>query len=277
VQGRRGHAFRGGALCLAAFSVLGLLGCPDQVRPPDDEITEPAVLLGHMTRRLEEVRSARFRVLLEYYDGETRGANFRGAVLVRQPEDIHIQLLSPFGDPLRTLVSNGERLSLYDLDAQTYYYGSPTPENLARILPLYLTAADIARVLLAGPPLDLMDADPAGMSLEWDRSRGSYRLGVPLAREPGRLVLWVRHGDWSIEWAERRDGRGDLVFELRTGELEVINGIALPMRLRFLYRATDHPIDMSIDVERAELNVDFGDALFVLAAPQGVRQVALDE
>jgi outer membrane lipoprotein-sorting protein len=239
-------------------------------------VTDPAVLLAHMTERLETVRSARFRVILEYYDRETRGANFRAAVLVRQPEDLHVQLLSPFGDPLRTLVSNGRRLSMYDLEAQTYYYGSPTPENVARILPFYLTAADIARVLLAGPPLDLMHTDPAELSLDWDGERGAYRLSGPMAHEPGRLDLWVRHGDWTLQWAQRHDARGGLVFELRTGGFETVDGAGLPTRIRFLYEAPDRSVDMSISVERTELNVDFNDALFELEAPHGVRQVALD-
>lgn len=251
-------------------------GCPTHVRPPEDALTDPAELQARMLERLDAVQSARFRVLIEYYDGETRGANFRGVVLVRQPEDIHVQLLSPFGDSLRTLVSNGQRLAMYDLEAQTYYYGAPTPENLARILPFYLTAADIARVMLGGPPVDLMNPDPATHTLEWDTERGSYRLSAPLAGQPGRLDLWVRHGDWSVEWAKRYDADGDVVFELRTGDYEEVDGVAVPQALRFLYEAAENPIDMSIDVERSEVNVDFIDELFVLEAPAGVRQVPLD-
>jgi outer membrane lipoprotein-sorting protein len=269
------------ASCLTALLVsLGGACCGAQVAEPSDAVHDPAVLLAHMRDRLDGLQSARFRVVIEYYDGRTRGANFRAAVLVRQPEDLHVQVLSPFGDPLRTLVSNGTRLSLYDLEAQTYYWGSPSPENIARILPFYMTAADIARVLLGGPPLDEIDPDPTHDTLEWDRVRGAYRLSAPFAHQEGHLDLWVRHGDWTVEAARGFDGSGAQQFELRTGNLQPTDaGPPVPMRLRFLLDRGDDAggdIDMSIEVESAQINVDLPDSLFELEAPAGVEQVPLD-
>lgn len=268
------HYLRWAVICIS-LSCLVSACCGTPVRPPDDALEDPADLLDAMRIRLDGLQSGRFRVVTEYYGGELRGANFRIVVLVRQPGDLHIEVLSPFGQSLQTLVSNSEQLSLYDLEQEVFYYGTPSPENIARILPFYLTDVDIVRVLLGGPPLALISDDVEDYELEWDGERGSYHLTAPLTTQDGTLELWVRHDDWVIEAAKRLDEDGALVFELRTGDFELIGETMIPMQLRFLLE-TDDEIDMSLEIESAELNVDLPDLLFELEAPRGIEQVPLD-
>lgn len=263
--------------CLTVASLALLLAgcCHRRIDPPAELIEDPVELLNRVEARLAELQSARLRAVSEYYGGDLRGANFRQAVLVRQPEDIHVQILSPFGQSLQTMVSNGERLSLYDLEAEVYYSGAPTPENLARLLPFYMTAADIVRVFLGAPPLDLLADDPADDTLEWDGEVGAYRLRAPLARGGGHLEIWIRHEDWIMVGAKQFGPDGELVFELRTGDLETFGDWRLPTRLRFLMQDPEE-VDMSIELESAELNPALPDALFVLEPPRGVEQISLD-
>ena len=98
---------------------------------------------------------------------------------------------------------------------------------------------------------------------------------VPLVSLDGTLELGIRHGDWTIASAKRTNAMGDLVFELRTGDFEAVEGTAMPQRLRFLLEG-DTPVDMSIEAESIELNVELPDSLFVLEAPRGVDQQSLD-
>ncbi|MCA9564694.1 MAG: DUF4292 domain-containing protein [Myxococcales bacterium] len=244
------------------------------VAAPSDEVTDPEVLLERIEARGDQIHSARLRVVSEYYDGELRGANFRQVVLVREPQDIHVQILSPFGQSLQTLHCNGERLSLYDLEQQIYYFGDATPQNLSRLLPFYMTPADVVRVLTGGPPLEQFGEDTSAYELSWDTEAGLYQLTVPLRHEPGSLQLGVRHGDWGIANARRYNADGDLVFELRTGDFEEIDGVWVPNRLRFLHN-TEPEVDMSMEVEQFDLNPELNDALFEMDAPAGVEQIPL--
>ena len=57
-------------------------------------------------------------------------------------------------------------------------------------------------------------------------------------------------------------------------EIDIVDGAYVPMRLRFLLEG-DEDIDMSIDVEAAEINVELPDTLFVLDPPAGVTQIEL--
>lgn len=254
------------------LSLLGYGGhCNGGVAPPDDEITDPLELINYVTNRLIDIQTGRFRVVAEYYGGDMRGANFRQVLLVRQPEDIHIQTLSPFGQTLQMLVSNGETMSLYDLEEEIYYTGSPSPQNLARLLPFYMTAGDMVRVLLGAPPFDQFGPDTSLYTVRWDREEGYYVLGVPLADGSGQLEMGIRHGDWTLSAAKRFDSAGELVFELRTGSFEEVENSTMPTQLRFLLEG-DTPVDMSIDAESVELNIALPDELFVLEAPRGVEQ-----
>jgi len=248
--------------------------CGREIPPPDDAVEDAMELVNMMTARIDDIGSARFRVVSEYYGGELRGANFRQVVLVRQPADLHVQILSPFDQTLQVLVANDDALALYDYENETFYRGSPSPENIARLMPFYMTASDIVRVMLGGPPIDQMGYDPAEYVLEWDGEEGRYTLTVPLANEAGRLEMGVLHDHWVIASAKRFDGDGELVFELRTGDLETHGDTRLPMRLRFLLEG-ESPVDMSIEVESVELDVPLPDQLFVLEPPAGVEIVDL--
>ena len=259
-----------------AVAFVGMGGhCNREIPPPDDAITDAVEMTNVLVNRLTDLQSARFRVVAEYYGGDMRGANFRQVVLVRQPEDVHVQTLSPFGQTLQILVSNGETLAFYDLEEQVFYSGQPTPGNLARLLPFYMTAGDIVRVLLGGPPLDQFHSDTDRYELSWDRDEGRYILSVPLFGEEGRLELGIRHGDWTLAAAKRFDGNGDLVFELRTGDFEEFGETYMPRRLRFILEG-DTPVDMSIEAESLEINPALPDELFVLEPPRGVEQRSLD-
>ncbi len=263
------------ALALSLLVSVGLgAHCNSGTRAPEDAVEDPGQLVDLMTGRAEGVSSARYRVVSEYYGGDLRGANFRQVVLIRQPADIHVQILSPFDQTLQVLVSNDEALSLYDFEHETFYRGAPTPENLARLLPFYLSAADIVRVLVGGPPLDLMSDDRAAYALSWNEDDGLYRLVVPLATGDGTLELGVRHGDWAIASARRLTASGEQVFELRTGDFELQGGLEIPMRLRFLLDRPEE-IDMSLDVERVEIDPTLPDSLFELQPPAGVEVIDL--
>jgi hypothetical protein len=159
--------------------------CSSAVPEPDNAVHDPAVLMAHLQSRLEGLSSARIQAVGEYYGGDVRGANVRTIVLVRRPADLHVQVLDPMGNPLESLFCNGQQLSLYDLAEQRYYYGAPTPENLARLMPFYMGAEDIVRVFLGGAPLDMIDGDATHHQLSWDGERGAYLWTVPLASQPG--------------------------------------------------------------------------------------------
>ncbi len=262
------------ALALLALSVV--VGCGGRQTPaPTDALTDPVELLEAMLTRLDTIESTRMRATLEYY-GDGGRARVDQAVLARAPNLLRIETLSPFGTSLSVFMSDGETLTFYDLQEQTYMSGSPSTGNIARFVPFRMSADDLVRILFGGPPLDAAVSDSDQYTLEWDRRAGTYRMVLPIAAG-GELVLLVQHTTWTVSGATQYDEEGDRVFELRTGDFDAVDvdgfQTTMPRRLRFIMESED--IDISLDVESIDMNVFLADPLFQLAPPPGVEVVYL--
>lgn len=266
-------ALIGFVLLLSFVSACGGTRTP----PPDDALTEPTELYNAMLARLEGVQSARIRAVMEYF-GDNGRVRVRQAVLAQQPDRLRIETLSPFDSTLSVVLANEEQLVLYDLEAAKFYVGAPTATNLSRLLPLWLTPQDVVRVLLGGPPLDMMNPDTATWELQWDRRRAAYRLSMP-AFAGGTLELFVKHETWTLSGARETNAAGNTVWEIRTADFRRVEseGVqsTLPERIRFLMDRDN--IDVSLNVSNYDLNAVLPPQLFTLQPPPGVEVIDLDE
>lgn len=270
---RRSQPF---AFLVLALVAASLAACGGRQTPaPEGELTDPVELLEAMLTRLDAIESARMRATLEYY-GDGGRARVQQAVLARSPNLLRIETLSPFDTSLAVFMVDGETLTYYDLQAQTYMSGAPTPSNVARFVPFYMTAQDLVRVLFGGPPLDAASTDSDEYTLAWDGRAGAYRMVLPLIAG-GELVLHVQHETWTVSGAAQYDADGEPIFELRTGDFAAVEAdgfvTSMPRRLRFIMEGED--IDISLDVERLDMNVTLPDGLFQLAPPPGVEVILL--
>ncbi len=246
-----------------------------RVAPPDDALTDPAELFGIVAARGEGLDTVRYRATLEYY-GDGGRVRIRQAVLARQPTDVRIETISPANTSLAVLVLNADELLYYDVSSELFIVGEPTPEHIGQLAPLWLTPRDIVRVLVGGAPIDDVDADPSTYALRWERRGGHYELTMPTL-DGGPLTLDVEHGTWALVGARQHDDDGELLWELRAGGLEahVVDGeeLWLPTRLRFLL--PEERVDMSLDVERVDVNPSLSDRLFTLEPPRGIEVTPL--
>lgn len=256
-------------LVVLVTSLLAACGAR-RVAPPDDALTDPAELFGIVAARGEGLDTVRYRATLEYY-GDGGRVRVRQAVLARQPTDVRIETISPANTSLAVLVLNADELLFYDVSSETFVAGEPTPEHIGQLAPLWLTPRDIVRVLVGGAPIDEVEADTTGYELQWQRRGGHYELTMPTL-DAGELTLDVEHGTWALIGARQHDDDGELVWELRAGGLQShdVDGEALwlPTRLRFLLPS--ERVDMSLDVERVDVNPTLSDRLFTLEPPRGI-------
>ena len=260
---------------LAAVSVV-LVACGGRQTPPPDDAPSDAVELFEATMtRAEAISSVRAIGDIEYYGDDGR-VRIRQVVLARAPGDVRIEAISPFDTTLSVLVLNEDELAWYDVSAETYATGAPTTDNLARIAPLVLSPEDIVRVMRGGPPLEVADTDMDAWAIAWDGRERRWALTAP-STDGGTLTLYVEHDTWVLSGAHLRDAGGDTLYELRTGNFVDVSGDALdtvmPSRIRFLMPA--HDVDVSLDIERWQLDPPLADTLFELAAPRGVDVIEL--
>src|SRR5438552_7406290 len=130
----------------------------------------------------------------------------REAVLVRRPDAIRIDVLSPFGLALAVGV-RGDLLWAYPPSQGTRYEGPATPANMVRLLGAPVAVADIVDVLLGVPPA----RDPIAPPLLSATREGEYRLVLPLA--DGTQTIWFTGDTLLVRHAEETR-RGGIVLRV---------------------------------------------------------------
>lgn len=215
--------------------------------------TSAEELLAGLAARRAAVTSLRARVRLRAGLG---GAWTREALLVRRPDAVRIDVLSPFGLVL-ALGTCDAFLWAYPTGEGTRYEGPATPANVTRFLGAPFTVADLVDILLGVPPARTVVGTP---TLELTHE-GEYRLTLP---ENGRVQ--------TIRFT------GDTLTVL--GAEEVENGVVV-MRVGFADYQDGFPRTLDVGApgtgagarlayERVELNAPVDLKLF---APPPASQV----
>src|ERR1043166_9280100 len=157
-------------LALAAGALL-VVGCAP--RAPRLRPTTADELLDALAARRAAVTTLRSRARLR---SGVSGVWIREALLVRRPDAVRVDVLSPFGLALAVGV-RGDLLWAYPPARGTRYEGPATPTNLVSLLGAPVAVADIVDVLLGVPPA----RDPIAPPLLSATPEGEYRLRPPPA------------------------------------------------------------------------------------------------
>ncbi len=225
----------------------------------------PEVALQRMAERSAKMRNLRGFASVTGWDAET---TFKGKLLVvaERPGRVHIQVLSPFDQPIAYLATDGKTLDLYMLRSGRFLRGAATSDNLAKLLPMRIEPAVFVEALLGAPPLP-HGAD-AKAALQWDPQAAVYVLRYDDRPWP---VAWLRPDDLApthAGWLAPGDQRG------WTLELWDYEGGA-PKRLAFDHRTSGSGFELTWD--QVEFNVpDLPAETWRIEVPRGVQLETLD-
>ena len=178
---------------LVAWVVGALLigGCRFRPPRPLAPITAEQLLQGLAARRTA-VGSLRARARLR---AGLSGLWVREAVIVRRPDQVRIDVLSPFGLALAVGL-RGPLLWAYPPAQRTRYEGEASPANLARFLGAPVAGPDVVDLLLGVPPSREPVAPPA-LDVTDERE---YRVMLPLAG--GTQTIWFEGDTLLVRRAE---------------------------------------------------------------------------
>ncbi len=253
-------------LYLGALAALLLTGCPGRHARPDDFQADPAVFLSRIEARAAAVKSLTAELSLEVWRGDER-VRLKQLVALRRPDKLRVDSLSPFGQPLSTLTSDGETLAIYAQDEHRFYTGAATPENLARLVPIRVEPDELVALLRGGVPLGAAERGTVG----WDAERGLYPLDLVGPATRRRIHFDPEH----LRVRAVRVWRGErLRYEARFTDYTGEGDAALPRRMRFESAEDEVRVDVSVADHR--VNVELPDEAFQLEAPRGVPVDSLD-
>jgi hypothetical protein len=256
---RPARAGRPGRAALAALAAALAAGCAPRVPPPDLSL-EPAALLAQVRAAQASPRSVRGEARLSVKSASASGSAAE-LVAAERPDRLRLATLDFFGNPVAVLTARDGAFGLWDAKERVYYRGEATAENLARLLPLPIPAADLAVLLCGAAPIP----DDA-RALRAEAGRGF----VTLELEAGGALLRVRVGPGARVERFEREGPGG--YAVRFERFGAAAGAA---SFPWAAALSSHDKTVSLDLswEEVEVDVALDPGTFRLDPPRGARVV----
>jgi outer membrane lipoprotein-sorting protein len=240
--------------------INALWGCGSRYPRPASFNDDPHSLLDTIKTRGAQVQGLSGALAVEFWEADQR-IKVRQLFATQRPLKLRMDTLSPFEQPLATLVCDGERLSLFEMDKRRYLTGPLTAETFERLSKLRVTPQEMTALLSGQVPLLNSNAT----TVEWDDRRGLYRLTLKegdrhqvLSIDPSTLT--------PVEAIYYK--KEEVVLKIRLASYSKSEP-KIPQRLRI--EIPDREIRVDVEIKDFILNPALPPEAFSLPPPAGVR------
>jgi len=122
------------------------------------------------------------------------------------PDNIRIEVYSPFGLSLSTLTSDGTQFALYELSSRQFWWGPASSCNLARFTRFSLPPFVLVQLLRGEAPV--LVHGPNQASIVWESSwlgTGHYAVEIHGKHDSmEKINLVPAADDWALPWSQQR-------------------------------------------------------------------------
>jgi hypothetical protein len=143
--------------CTAALAAF-LTGCPS-VQPPRSQFPTADDALTRMKATYACVNGVQGTAKIDHFSprGRIRGDVF---ILAVNPARVRFDVVSPFGQTIYALTSDGEHFEMLDLKEKQFLYGPASACNLARLTQVPIPGHALVSLLRGEAPVLLHDPPP---------------------------------------------------------------------------------------------------------------------
>lgn len=212
---------------------------------------------------------------VDYFD---RKAGLSGRIkgsalfLIERPDKLRFDIISPAGNPIATMVSDGKCLSLLDLSQQVFFQGEPSAENIGKLFGISVGSDDMIKALLGQTPIL---ESPEKQKVKYEKGQWVLTL------TKGDFKQTLRYdADTSYLKDSTLEQNGAVVYHIVYEEYQEARGLkgsALPMEI--LFERPSEKSDLKIKVLRdkdeeddpLEINKTLPETALTLTPPQGVE------
>ncbi len=239
--------------------VLLLTGCGGLPKPKNGPV-EPTPLLDAIARKDASLKSLTAEIDVEIWQKGER-VKFRQFLAADDQGRLRIEVISPFGNPIMTLTSDGSRLMIFDSKEGRFFLGAVTQDSLARLLPVPMSPSELSTLLRGAIPRLVTEQK----RLEWDSTKGRYK--VILTTSDRSQSIYFEPDHYRVTMLVSRFG-GVVRYRALMGNYTGTDDAALPRRVRFEVPGEDLRIDMKI--KEVSLNPSLSPEVFTLSPPRGI-------
>jgi len=240
--------------------VFTLAGCGGSYPRPEDYSDSAQRLLDSIEKRGEALRSLSGELSVELWR-EGKRIRAKQLIAVDREGRLRIEVLSPFGHPITTLVSDGSRLMIYDAREKRFHLGAATAHALARLLPVPISPAELSAMMRGAiPTIQHTEA-----VVSWNSQDGRYRLSLTGGKRRQMLELEPKY--LRVTLVESTIG-GKLLYRAKLGNYSGSDDTIVPQRILFEAPARELRVDLT--VTEHTMNPKLPDTAFTLEPPRGI-------
>ncbi len=188
-------------------------------------------------------------------------------LFARRPALLRVESLSPLGTPMLYVVTDGQKLNLYQPGENRYYQGPFQASSLSLALPSELTPEEVVSFLLGGVPR----RDYEKISIRADRKEGLWVLDLLSPSRRESQTLWVHPQSFHILRA--KFDRPRFSYYIHYADFRETKGILFPQRM--LLTSVDPQTKISVEFQEMELNPGWEGQDFLLPVPRGATVLSL--
>lgn len=187
----------------------------------------------------------------------SRSMNFSSAVVLQKPDNMRLEVLSPFGASYLQASSDGHRLNLYVPTKGRFFSGPPNPENLQMLTQMPIEIDDMVALMLYEIPV--LPGQVSGLT-----ARGQDGYTLTLQRDDQRQEIWFDREKRLVSsfWYRGEDLEVEIAYD------EFAYGSGFPEKIRLSQPGAN--AFMQAVFKSPEVNVPVDPELFSLKPPSGV-------
>ncbi len=243
---------------LPAALALLLAGCASLPAPPPESVApEVQRLVDALDRRWRQFEDLRTRVEITLRRGD-RTQSLSGVLLLKSPDSLRLEALSPWGQPFLLVAANDDGFTLYQVTENRAWVGPASARATERWLGLALDPTDLVGILSGYvPPMkelrtaSLGPGNGLGPSLELRGAGKTQRIWL----DPESLVIH------QVEWIAK-DAMLRITYE---------GGGPLNPPTRLTLTALDQPLVVSVRYRDPAVGVGLSREVFTLTLPEHAK------
>lgn len=230
-------------------------------------------LVEEVRGRQAQVRSLRGETKMDYMDADGR-TKVTVNLAVARPGRLRFEAENPIsGHTVGTLVTDGKKFALLDVEHNRFLYGPALACNVARMTRIAMPPDDVAVILLGSAPILAHER----AEVAYTRAGGGREVLTLHLRDGARQRITIAHKTRDVVEAELLDGAGRSVWRLAHEDFRTVGNVRLPRKTKFV--EPRGKADILIRYKDVEANPSVPDSVFTLAPPAGMlaRLVGCEE
>lgn len=255
---------QGGMLTLTLMAFLAsVLGCGGKIPAPKGLISEPGPYHEALDRREAQLRSLSGELSVELWE-QSKRIGVRQLFASQAPSKLRIDTLTPFEQPLATVIFNTDLLSVHDREAGRFMIGEANPQHFERLTKLRLHPREMTALLNGHTPR----ISHSGGSLTWDEKRG--RALLTLTQGARQQLITFDEKDFTPRMIELYEN-DNLLVRILLAEYTAKEP-KLPLKLRI--ELPRQEITVNTKLLDHTINPELPEAAFSVEAPKGLNPVS---